>query len=190
MDRVVRGAIEADRLEAREPAGIRLGGGGDAVLSETVAIGANAPSTSPSVRPICRSLGDVRRPRHSMYRKLFLLIAISSCREQSTSKAPRDASQSRAAPSGARPRLGHVRRRELHLAVSAERHHRARRVAFGTATRRRFISLALVTRSSSATFLTSAPLAIELRNDICIRLFSIHSRGNRDGPDRRRPDDR
>ena len=28
---VVRGAIEACRLEAREPAGVRLGGGGDAV---------------------------------------------------------------------------------------------------------------------------------------------------------------
>ena len=28
---VVRGAIEAYRLEAREPAGVRLGGGGDAV---------------------------------------------------------------------------------------------------------------------------------------------------------------
>ena len=28
---VVRGAIEASRLEAREPAGVRLGGGGDAV---------------------------------------------------------------------------------------------------------------------------------------------------------------
>jgi hypothetical protein len=28
---VIRGAIEACRLEAREPAGIRLGGGGDAV---------------------------------------------------------------------------------------------------------------------------------------------------------------
>src|SRR5258707_13786430 len=28
---VVRGAIEVSRLEAREPAGVRLGGGGDAV---------------------------------------------------------------------------------------------------------------------------------------------------------------
>jgi len=28
---IVRGAIEACRLEAREPAGVRLGGGGDAV---------------------------------------------------------------------------------------------------------------------------------------------------------------
>ena len=28
---VVRGAVEASRLEAREPAGVRLGGGGDAV---------------------------------------------------------------------------------------------------------------------------------------------------------------
>ena len=28
---VVRGAVEAYRLEAREPAGVRLGGGGDAV---------------------------------------------------------------------------------------------------------------------------------------------------------------
>jgi len=28
---VIRGAIEASRLEAREPAGVQLGGGGDAV---------------------------------------------------------------------------------------------------------------------------------------------------------------
>ena len=31
---VVRGAIEACRLEATEPAGVRLGGGGDAVRAE------------------------------------------------------------------------------------------------------------------------------------------------------------
>ena len=36
---VVRGTIEARRLEAREPAGVRLGGGGDAVRAEKVAIG-------------------------------------------------------------------------------------------------------------------------------------------------------
>src|SRR5439155_18234757 len=35
---VVRGAIEACRLEAREPAGVRLGGSGDAVRAEKVAI--------------------------------------------------------------------------------------------------------------------------------------------------------
>src|SRR5207248_6060977 len=36
---VVRGAIEACRLEAREPAGVRLGGRGDAIRAEKVAIG-------------------------------------------------------------------------------------------------------------------------------------------------------
>ena len=36
---VVRGVIAACRLEAREPAGVRLGGGGDAVRAEKVAIG-------------------------------------------------------------------------------------------------------------------------------------------------------
>src|ERR1039457_5799972 len=41
---VVRGTIEACRLEAREPAGVRLGGGGDAVRAETVAIGLSSPS--------------------------------------------------------------------------------------------------------------------------------------------------
>ena len=35
---VVRRAIEAYRLEAPEPAGVRLGGGGDAVWAEKVAI--------------------------------------------------------------------------------------------------------------------------------------------------------
>ena len=45
---VVRGAIEAGRLEAREPAGVRLGGSGDALRSETVAIelaGRSRPTT-------------------------------------------------------------------------------------------------------------------------------------------------
>src|SRR6266480_5771231 len=41
---VVRGAIEACRLEAREPAGVRLGGSGDAVRAEKVAIGLASPS--------------------------------------------------------------------------------------------------------------------------------------------------
>src|SRR5438445_8077462 len=40
---VVRGAIEACRLEAREPAGVRLGGSGDAVRAEKVAIGLASP---------------------------------------------------------------------------------------------------------------------------------------------------
>jgi hypothetical protein len=39
----VRGAIEESRLEAREPAGVRLGGGGDAVCAEKVAIGLVSP---------------------------------------------------------------------------------------------------------------------------------------------------
>src|SRR5438552_5365610 len=38
MGRVVRAAIKACRLEAREPAGVRLGGSGDAVRAEKVAI--------------------------------------------------------------------------------------------------------------------------------------------------------
>jgi hypothetical protein len=36
---VVRGAIEVCRLEAREPAELRLGGGGDAVRAEKLDIG-------------------------------------------------------------------------------------------------------------------------------------------------------
>src|SRR6266536_1901203 len=36
--------IEACRLEAREPAGVRLGGGGDAVRAEKVAIAPGGPS--------------------------------------------------------------------------------------------------------------------------------------------------
>src|SRR6266480_1887574 len=49
---VVRGAIEACRLEAREPAGVRLGGSGDAVRAEKVAIGLASPSRPPgSGRP-------------------------------------------------------------------------------------------------------------------------------------------
>ena len=44
---VVRGAIEACRLEAREPAGARLGSSGDAVRAEKVAIGlATEPTAS------------------------------------------------------------------------------------------------------------------------------------------------
>jgi dihydrofolate reductase len=39
------GAIEAYRLEAREPAGVRLGGGGDAVCAKKVAIGTEPGST-------------------------------------------------------------------------------------------------------------------------------------------------
>src|SRR5438874_6017892 len=41
---VVRGTIEACRLEAREPAGVRLGDSGDAVRAEKVAIGLASPS--------------------------------------------------------------------------------------------------------------------------------------------------
>ena len=41
---VVHGAIEAYRLEAREPAGVQLGGSGDAVRAETVTIGLASPS--------------------------------------------------------------------------------------------------------------------------------------------------
>jgi dihydrofolate reductase len=40
---VVRGAIEAGRLEAREPARVRLGGGGDAVRAEKIAGGSQSP---------------------------------------------------------------------------------------------------------------------------------------------------
>src|SRR5438034_4350377 len=40
---VVRGAIEACRLEAREPAGAWLGGRGDAVRAKEVAIGLASP---------------------------------------------------------------------------------------------------------------------------------------------------
>src|SRR5882724_7087016 len=43
---VVRGAIEACRLEARKPAGVRLGGGGDAVRAEKVAIRRSAAPDS------------------------------------------------------------------------------------------------------------------------------------------------
>ncbi|HEU5186182.1 MAG TPA: dihydrofolate reductase family protein [Gemmatimonadaceae bacterium] len=39
-----RGAIEACRLEAHGPAGVRLGGGGDALRAEKVAIGFVSPS--------------------------------------------------------------------------------------------------------------------------------------------------
>src|SRR6266567_8382011 len=42
---VVRGAIEACRLEAREPAGVRLGGGGHAVRAEKIAVGPRRPVT-------------------------------------------------------------------------------------------------------------------------------------------------
>ena len=41
---LVRGAVEACRLEAPEPAGVRLGGSGDAVRAEKVAIGLASPS--------------------------------------------------------------------------------------------------------------------------------------------------
>jgi len=43
---VVRGAIEAYRLEAREPAGVRVGGCGDAVCTKKVAIGTEPGSTT------------------------------------------------------------------------------------------------------------------------------------------------
>ena len=44
---IVRGAVEACRPEAREPAGARLGGGGDAVRAQTVATAvSSAPARS------------------------------------------------------------------------------------------------------------------------------------------------
>src|SRR5438874_13149291 len=53
---VVRGAIEACRLEAREPAGVRLGGSGDAVRAEKVAIEVASPSRAASWSPGSRLL--------------------------------------------------------------------------------------------------------------------------------------
>src|SRR5207247_1854758 len=65
---VVRGAIEACRLEAREPAGVRLGGSGDAVRAEKVAIGLASPrrpTTTPSPRSSVQSLRSGQGPRAS-----------------------------------------------------------------------------------------------------------------------------
>jgi dihydrofolate reductase len=50
------GAIEACRLEAREPAGVRLGASGDAVRAEKVAIGLASPS-QPHHRTIVMARG-------------------------------------------------------------------------------------------------------------------------------------
>ena len=49
---VVRGANETCRLEAREPAGVRLRGGGDAVRAEKVAIGLTSRQRTEEVRAL------------------------------------------------------------------------------------------------------------------------------------------
>ena len=68
---VVRGAVEAPRPEAREPAGVRLGRGGDAVRAEKVAVRA-AQSWRPGLRDqrqhvvrrdgVALAVGDDARP--------------------------------------------------------------------------------------------------------------------------------
>jgi hypothetical protein len=53
---VVRGAIEVCRLEAREPAGVRLRGRGDAVCAEKVAIGTEVYALPWTIAPTASEL--------------------------------------------------------------------------------------------------------------------------------------